>query len=59
MESSSIVINGITFYEHTWPLLGIFCLVIGSSITSLAFLTIKGLISQKAPMYTYNKHDFK
>jgi len=59
MESSLIVINGITFYQHTWPLLGIFCLVLGTSIVSLAFLSIKGLISQRSPIYTRNKHDFK
>jgi hypothetical protein len=51
MESSQIVINGVVFLPHTWPLLGVFALVVGGSIASLLVIGIWALVKPKPPIY--------
>ncbi len=51
MSESQIIINGIVFLPHTWPLLAVFVLVVGGSIAGLVTCAIWSLLKPKPQVY--------
>ena len=51
MSLTEIVIFDIVFLPHTWPLLGVFVLVVGVGIGGLITCVISALVKPKAHSY--------
>jgi hypothetical protein len=44
MEQSQIIINGIVFLPHTWPLLAVFMLTVCGSMLGLVVACLKPIV---------------
>jgi hypothetical protein len=59
MSESQIVINGIVFLPHTWPLLAVFVLVVGGSIAGLVTCAIWSVLKPKPQVYAATRLKLK
>ena len=59
MSESQIIINGIVFLPHTWPLLAVFVLVVGGSIASVITCAIWTVLKPKPQVYAATRLKLK
>ena len=59
MSESQIIINGIVFLPHTWPLLAVFVLVVGGSIAGLVTCAIWSVLKPKTQVYAATRLKLK
>lgn len=59
MSLTQIVIFDIVFLPHTWPLLGVFVLVVGGSIAGLITCAVWSVLKPKPQVYAATRLKLK